>query len=287
MAAAALCALLTPAGVTAATAGAAGAVRQVGTFVPAPPPAGPHRAVPVTAGALVRYSLNWAGYAQTGKKHTYTGVESSWVVPTVSTTPPGTQYASDWVGVGGFGDSTLVQAGTSSDNIAGTAQYLAWTEVLPAAEDPLTLVVSAGDSITTLVEQTAPGTWLMEVTDDSTGMSQSRSVLYSSSGKSVEVIHEATSICTPRCTVATLATTTGATFDPGFYTSALQPTFQPFLTPAIIKKSKIASKDKFAKLYELVITNGSSAIATPSASDTDNDGFTVIDGSSSPPAPAS
>ena len=263
--------------------------RSAGTFLPAPTPPAlmPHASV---GNLAVRASINWSGYAQRGKKGTFMGVEASWTVPTVSTSPPGSQYSSDWVGVGGFSDRTLVQAGTLGDNVGGTAEYQAWTEILPAAEVPLSMVVNPGDSITTVVQETSPDVWLMQVADNSTSVTQSRTVSYKSSGRSVEAIHEATTVCSPRCTVGTLATTTNATFDPGFYTSALQPTFQPILTPAITKErvTKKGTILKFATMFELVMTDKTGAtIATPSAPDSDSDGFTVADGSAMPGPPSS
>ncbi len=57
---------------------------------------------------------NWSGYAQVaGTDRTFTEVSATMVVPTVG--PPrsrSTQYAADWVGIGGTrGDPTLVQDG--------------------------------------------------------------------------------------------------------------------------------------------------------------------------------
>ena len=265
-----------------------------GTFIPAPfPPARtPSRAPEFSPNIhdVVVASSNWSGYAQSAKtKGLFTAVTDTWKVPTVSTTPSGSQYASDWVGIGGYSDRTLVQAGTDSDNINGTAQYDAWTEILPAPSVNLPMTISPGDSITTVVRETSPGIWLMQVTDNTTSVTKSQTVSYASSGKSVEAIHEATSICSARCTVATLATTTNVTFDPGSYTSNLQPSYQPLLVPAIQKK-KVTKKrvtTQYAKLDELVMVSKTDAtIATPSSPDSDNDGFTVADGAV-PPAPPS
>jgi hypothetical protein len=236
----------------------------------------------------VRGSLNWSGYVQKAKANVFTSVVDTWRVPTVSTSSPGEQVSSDWVGVGGFTDRTLVQAGTTANNENGVADYHAWTEILPAAEDPLSMTVNAGDSITTLVRETSPGLWLMQVTDNTTNKTQSRTVAYSSSGNSVEAIHERSTICSGRCTIGTLATTTNVTFDPGSYTDVFQPTNQPLMVPAI-KSERHTSHGlvtKPAKVFEiLMFGTNNTAIATPSASDTDSDGFTVRDGSTAPPAP--
>jgi hypothetical protein len=240
-------------------------------------------------GITVEGSSNWSGYAQSAKRGTFTSVDDTWQVPTVSTSVPGEQFSSDWVGIGGFKDRTLVQAGTEADNENGTAVYQAWTEVLPAAEVPLTMTLHPGDSITTVVEETSPGTWLMQVTDHTTGVTQGRTVNYNSSGSSAEAIHEATSICSPRCVIATLATTTNVTFDPGSYTSALQPNPQPLLVP-VVEKEKVTHKGikiKTGNVYELLMVGSANAvIATPSVPNAAGNGFAVADGSVAPAPPS-
>jgi hypothetical protein len=279
-------ALLGPAGAATAT-GIPSSV-EGGTFVPAPAPRGRMPAASLRH-AAVDYSLNWSGYAQSARRGTFTGVEATWTVPTVSTAAPGSQYAADWVGVGGFSDKTLVQAGTSVDNVDGTAQYQAWTETLPASSQPLAMTVSPGDSITTLVHETAPRTWLMQVSDNTTGVTQSRSVRYRSKGESVEVIHEVPEVCDPQCAIGTLATTTDVAFQPGYYTSRRQTSFQPLLVPAIAKqrKTRLGATPSYASLYQLVMTTQTSVIlAAPSSPDSDNDGFSVADGPGAPSPPS-
>lgn len=255
-------------------------IPSAGAFIPAP-----GEPSPALAGGLGRNNLkseNWSGYAQSAADGTFTAVQDSWTVPTV-TIKKGTQYSSDWVGIGGFahGDTTLVQAGTEADNIAGVSLYRAWTEILPAAEDPLSMVVSPGDSITVLVEETAADTWLMQVTDNTTSVTQSRTVSYASSGASVEAIHERPCLapCKSAKNLATLSTTTDVTFDPGDYSTTAAgttPAFDPLLVAA-----------GGATVDAITMVKGSKALATPSASDSDNDGFTVADGKVAPPPPGS
>ncbi|HXW38851.1 MAG TPA: G1 family glutamic endopeptidase [Acidimicrobiales bacterium] len=263
-----------------------------GLFIPAPlpPSAGSvlPRVSPLTEAITAEGSSNWSGYAQSARRGTFTSVVDTWQVPTVSTSNPGFQLSSDWVGIGGFKDSTLVQAGTEADNDNGTPFYQAWTEILPAASDPLSMTINPGDSITTVVEETSPGTWLMQVTDNTTGVTQGRTVTYASSGSSAEAIHEATSLCSP-CVIAPLATTTNVTFDPGTFTSVLQPTPQPLLVPAV-EKEKVTRKGirtKVDNVYELLmIGSGNTVIATPSAPNAQGNGFTVADGPIAPSPPS-
>lgn len=282
-----------------AAAGSTPAIEHLaaGTFIPAPLPSSPSLSPlisPFTINTIkVKGSLNWSGYVQSAKTGIFTSVEDSWTVPTVSTTSSGTQVASDWVGIGGYnrGDSTLVQAGTLSDNMDGTAVYQAWYEILPA--DAVTLSnVSPGDSITTLVQETSPGTWHLEVTDTTHAHDGgSVTVSYSSSGLSAEAIHERSTICDPTCSIGTLATTSNPTFDPGTVTSTFQATPQPLLVPAIQSEKTTHSgvKTKPDKVYEVVMVQSKprSTLATPSAPDSDNDGFTVQDGSTAPAPPSS
>src|ERR1700691_572220 len=132
------------AGASAASGPAAGHAPQLGRMLRAP--GASMRAV---TGTTKLDSTNWSGYAQsTAANGTFTAVKDFWTVPTVSTKPSGDQYSSDWVGIGGFNDATLVQDGTEADNIGGTAHYDAWTEIIPAREGVLSgLTIKPGDKM--------------------------------------------------------------------------------------------------------------------------------------------
>jgi hypothetical protein len=223
-------------------------------------------------------SFNWSGWAQSGSGP-YQSVVDTWRVPTVNTSVSGTQYSSDWVGIGGLNDSSLVQAGTEADNLGGHAFYQAWTEVLPAAEDPLTLKVHHGDKIKTTVKLVS-GVWHMTVKDVTTGKSAGRTATQASAGSSeasVEAIHERPCIadgCTSVSDLANLTQTNNVTFDPGKYGTPTKP------STALMSGLTV---DQI-----LMVNNADTAIiAYPSVPDIDNDGFTVADGSTSPPPPSS
>lgn len=235
---------------------------------------------------VVLGSKNWAGYAEVASTNTesgpframtYTAVEDSWTVPTV--TVKGTAFSSDWVGIGGYapGDSTLVQAGTEADSVDQEAQYRAWTEVLPAAEDPLSMTVRAGDRITVVVREIAVKEWTMAVTDVTRGVTQSRTVFYGASGSSAEAIHERPTLGSH---LAKLAVTTPATFTPGFYSESApgsSPVWRPLLDPA-----------PATSLADLVmVKTRRKVLATPSRPSADGKGFTVADGATAPGPPAS
>jgi Peptidase A4 family len=230
-------------------------------------------------GATQVGSTNWSGYAQSvSTKNKFKAVKDFWTVPTVNTSKSGDQYSSDWVGIGGFSDQTLVQDGTEGDNIGGKAHYDAWTEILPAAEVVISgLTIHAGDKMEGLVQETATNTWKMTVFDLTTGKSGGRTVHYVANGESVEAIHERPEV---GGSLATLATTTKVTFDPGSLSTAAPgtPTWKPLL--------KTVSG---ATLNEIFMLNnaGTAIIASPSAPDSDSDGFAVQDGATSPPPPKS
>src|SRR5438067_11137972 len=76
-------------------------------------------------------SSNWSGYALGGNG--FTSVSGSWIVQPVMRSNRAT-YSSQWVGIDGFNNSNLIQTGTESDFVNGSARYDAWWEILPAAE---------------------------------------------------------------------------------------------------------------------------------------------------------
>ncbi len=285
LAASALCASsLFATGATAAPGVApslAGAVGFGGRDMHAPTPAG---GVQPNTGTLNK-SYNWSGYAQNNGATTgpFTGVKATYVVPTVDEPASGTQYSADWVGIGGWNDATLVQDGIEADNANGTPFYQAWTEILPADEDPLTLTIHPGDTVKVSVRETATNTWKMKVKDVTTGQKASRAVSYHSSGASMEVITERPCIadgCTSTSDLASLTQTSNETYLPAVYTtSAPGPSavYEPALAPA-----------SGQTLYDIDMINdaGTTVIATPSNANAENDGFTVQDGSTVPPPPA-
>jgi hypothetical protein len=118
-------------------------------------------------------SRNWSGYALTSG--TFTSVSGSWTVPTVVSPnlERARQFSSTWVGIDGFNDSDLIQAGTEQDWINGAAFYQAWWEILPADETPIaSLTIHPGDLMTVTISKGASG-WTITVTDESTRQSYS------------------------------------------------------------------------------------------------------------------
>jgi hypothetical protein len=235
-------------------------------------------------------SYNWSGYAQwTTTDGTFKGVADTWTVPTVNTSLSGDQFSSDWVGVGGFEDNSLVQDGTEADNINGHAHYDAWTEILPAAEVVLPdLPIHPGDQIYSITIETGHNVWDMEVMDLTTGQSGSRSVHYDSSGASIETVHERPCIaddCTSLSDLANLTDTTNVTFDPGLYTTSYPGSLEASYSTA--GWTPLMSKASGATVYRMFMVNDtdSAVIASPSTPSTDREGFSVAYGATPPPAP--
>jgi hypothetical protein len=232
---------------------------------------------PAAPGVTQTYSNNWSGYEQVDTNtQVFTAVKGTWTVPTV-TTGPGVQSSCDWVGIDGASNKTLIQVGTDSDNVGGTAVYTAWTEILPAKQDPLSLVINPGDKMEGLVEQTGARTWAMTLKDLTTGKSNTIPTTYITPQQDVEAIHERTTV--PGTTSA-LAKTTNVTQFPDYYSTA-----PPGTKPVWTALGKAAPG---AVLDQVFMTNnsGTKIIASPSTLNSAKNGFTVADGSKSPPPPA-
>lgn len=267
-----------------AAASATGASAQVtrghpgpGRYIKANLPPGTAR--PAIASVTQVGSTNWSGYAQNVSASTgpYTAVKSTWKVAKVTEPKSGDQYSSDWVGVDGFSNSTLVQCGTEADNINGTAVYDAWTEILPASEVVISgLAIHPGDKIQALVEEISANKWKMQVKDLTTGQSGGRTVSYSTPGTSAEVIHERPTV---GGSLANLAKTGKVTQDPAYYATAINK------TPAV----PLMNTASGATVYQIFMVNNADTkiIASPSVPDSDNDGFAVTDTATSPPPPSS
>jgi len=141
----------------------------------------------------------WSGFAVTAAAP-YTSASGTFQVPRVSYSGSGHSYEDSalWVGIGGDGDSTLIQLGTEQlVTSSGTASYYVWYELYPAATVYLGHTVNPGDIVTASLQCAAacsPGlvqTWQLTMTDETAGWSWTQSVQYQSSMASAEWITEA------------------------------------------------------------------------------------------------
>lgn len=205
-------------------------------------------------------SSNWSGYAVSGSS--FTSVTGHWTVPAVSPSRKAT-YSSDWVGIDGFNNSSLIQTGTESDYYNGSAHYDAWWEILPAAETVIpSISVQPGDVMTASVTQGLGSTWTITIID-SRGGSFTTTQTYTGPQTSAEWIEEAPTV---GGRVAPLAHYGLATFDPGTVNGG-----NPLLT---------------ASDGGVMVQKGSQ-VSTPSNPDFDTDGFNAAYGSAAPSPPAS
>ncbi len=152
-------------------------------------------------------SFNWAGWAGSGTAAAANSVQGSWKVQTANPSNTAT-YSSQWIGIGGYSasDTTLIQVGTESDYYDGSAQYVAWYELIPAGEVPINgFDISQGDVISAnIIKGTGPGAWTITLTDITTNQAFTTTVTYSSSQLSSEWIDERPDICSTTCTEAPL-----------------------------------------------------------------------------------
>jgi hypothetical protein len=149
-----------------------------------------------TSSQISARSEQWAGYVARSSllvpQATVTSVSGSWIVPAIPATS-GDTYSGVWVGIGGFGENTLIQAGTLQQCADGRVTYYAWYELLPALAVRISdLRIRAGDTISAsirLVDE-AEDTWSVEINDVAGGESFRRTFVYNSSRLSGEWIVE-------------------------------------------------------------------------------------------------
>ncbi|MEU9043056.1 MULTISPECIES: G1 family glutamic endopeptidase [unclassified Kitasatospora] len=157
-------------------------------------------AVPATAAAAQAVSFrplsyntngyNWGGYAATGSG--FTSVSATWTEPHATCNSTNDLYA-PWVGIDGYGSSTVEQTGVATDCSSGSPVNQAWYEMYPANPVYLSLSsypVSAGDSITASVTYAGSNRYTLKLTDSSRGWTYSTTKSLTAQRTSAEVIIE-------------------------------------------------------------------------------------------------
>lgn len=217
-----------------------------------------HGAASVGATSYGWASFNWAGYVVTGR--TVSSVGGTWRVPRVLATARPSASAM-WVGVDGVRDRQLIQAGTEQDFAGGAAHYWAWWEVLPAPAVRITAFsVRPGDTIRAIVERLGRGRWRISLSD-SRGGSFSTVRAYAGPGSSAEWIEEAPIVAGRLAALARHGMT-------GFDNAMLN-----------------RASPRFVPSEAGVLVRSGSALETPSAPDSDRNGFALAEGAAAPPAP--
>lgn len=133
---------------------------------------------------------NWGGYAATGSG--FTSVSAAWTEANATCNSTDDLYA-PWVGIDGYGSSTVEQTGVATDCSSGRAVHQAWYEMYPANPVYLSVgsyPVSAGDHITASVTYTARNKYTLKLTDSSRGWTYTTTKSLSARRVSAEVIIE-------------------------------------------------------------------------------------------------
>jgi len=167
---------------------------------------------PECTSAAPNCSSNWSGYVMNG--NTFTGITGQWVVPTVSSTAHGASCT--WVGIGGWGTGSIIQAGTEQDyspelSPLEGATYYAWYELFPASQVNVSAPrfpsttssypVSPGDVMQVTITPSAgtivppagqAGKWHVEIADLTKKWTYTATETYSGDLTSAEWIEEAT-----------------------------------------------------------------------------------------------
>ncbi len=159
--------------------------------------------------------LQWSGYIVASDIQNFspvvTSVSGSWVVPEAKSSE-NDAFSGVWVGVGGYGEETLIQVGTEQEYMNGKSVYYAWYELLP---DYLVRIsnfhIRPGDTVTASIslinENTS--TWAIKLSDGTQGGRFEKVVVYNSSMLSAEWIMERPKV---NDTISTLANFGNVTF---------------------------------------------------------------------------
>jgi len=249
-------------------------------LLPSSAPSRTERPIVVVA---ANQSLNWAGYTQGSieKGTTFHSISGEWLVPKAKQLKAGeAEYSSSWIGIGGgcldtactLFDSTLIQAGIGHDvDAAGSADYYAWWETVPAPLIRTGLVVRPGDHMRVDIAESAlaPEVWTITIANLSTSISFGITLPYTSTYGTAEWVIE-----TPVVISDTGAVTVGPMPD-------LAIVHFDNATANGLPAAFVAAEQMQLVDFDL------SLIATPSLPDSDTDGFNDCAHRKSCPTPRS
>ena len=169
-------------------------------YYPLSSPPSPSSASPSDSSPLSMQSPQWTGYVVMSnlilRQPVVTSVRGSWTVPAVASSGEDT-YSSVWVGIGGYGEKSLIQTGTLQQFVNGVPTYYVWYQLLPnRAVRILNVSVQPGDEImasVSLVEGSV-NSWSVEISDLTSGDSFQRTFSYASSRLSAEWVVESPTV---------------------------------------------------------------------------------------------
>ena len=134
-------------------------------------------------------TLNWSGYAVQGKVK---DVEGTFAVPSQFA---GNGYTSEWVGVDGYNDQDLIQAGVTEQNTYyGIGDVDAWWEIIPGDSVPIAMTVGTGDVVSVGIRNEGKGKWEVSVLDGTSGQYWRQEFNYNGPALSAEWIVEAPTV---------------------------------------------------------------------------------------------
>jgi len=227
-------------------------------------------------------SNNWFGYnqgllEQGGKQ--FNSITGDWTVPTATQHTKGqSENSSTWIGIGGgcidagctLTDNTLIQTGTEQDvDSSGKASYSAWWEVIPGPSLNINMTVAPGDHMSSSIAEAVPGSnvWTITLKDVTRNESFSQTVPYTSTHATAEWISETPLILGTGAGLASLPNLTTTPFDLGTTNG---------------QNAGLKSSEQM----QLIDSNGN-VIGSPSAPDSDTDGFGTCTWATSCTAPGS
>lgn len=127
-------------------------------------------------------SSNWSGsVALAPSRRTFGWVAGQWTVPNPHAPSLGSFYASEWVGIDGWGSGDVLQAGTETEiidlGIFSSRQVYVWWEWFPNNEVAITnFGVAAGDIMYCLICVNSTTTATVYLTNQSSGVSTTFSI---------------------------------------------------------------------------------------------------------------
>jgi Peptidase A4 family len=146
----------------------------------------PMQARPTARNGFNEDGQNWSGYAATGSG--FTSVTSSWTEPAVTCNSTNDLFA-PWVGIDGYGSSTVEQTGVATDCSSGSPVSQGWYEMYPAAPVYYDNPTAAGDQITATVTRSGTS-YTLTLADTTQGWTKTTTKTLSATNASVEVIME-------------------------------------------------------------------------------------------------
>jgi hypothetical protein len=138
---------------------------------------------------------NWSGVVVTGSG--FTEVGATWTQPAASCNSSNDLYA-PWVGIDGYGSSSVEQTGVQSDCSGGGSSAVdsGWYEMYPANPVYYNNSVQAGDSITAKVTRSGTS-YTLVLTDNTAGWSKTTTKSYNGANSSAEIILESPTAAYP------------------------------------------------------------------------------------------